>query len=322
MRASQRRFEFLIDALGAPTIVLIDDVDRCRAAFVVELVEGIQTLFLQRPVVYVVAADRDWLCGAYEQVYSDYVESLGDAGRPLGHLFLEKTFQISLEIPPLPEDIVERYWRDLVRGNSADGAEDTDRSGIQDIPDQDTIDAEIAATKRFLGLSSFEEVIAALDAAPESQKEAWRRAAMRRLSSTELERDLEHALEPYAHLLERNPRSMKRLINAYGIEHALRIRTGVTLRSDARAQNVLWTIVRLRWPLLADHLTRYPEHADILATKATLTDFDYVPDSLRPLFIDRNVRRVFEGEGVGIPLDAESIGRFLRTGHTPSTVGA
>ena len=80
-------------------VVMIDDLDRCKGPYVVDLLEGIQTLFRDIPVTYVVAADRDWLADSYATEYADFVSVSGEPGRPVGYLFLEKTFQISTGLP-------------------------------------------------------------------------------------------------------------------------------------------------------------------------------------------------------------------------------
>ena len=41
-----------------PVIVFVDDLDRCKSSYCVTLLEGIQTLFKDPRVMYVVAADR------------------------------------------------------------------------------------------------------------------------------------------------------------------------------------------------------------------------------------------------------------------------
>jgi hypothetical protein len=53
------RFRTLIKRINADRVaIFIDDLDRCESAYVVELLEGIQTLFREAPVIFVVAADH------------------------------------------------------------------------------------------------------------------------------------------------------------------------------------------------------------------------------------------------------------------------
>ena len=88
-----------------PIIVLIDNLDRCRADYVVEMLEGIQTL-LRNPrvskrwslrrgpgaqqcpfIAFVVAADRGWLCDSYLHVYEEFEATTREPGRPFGSSF-------------------------------------------------------------------------------------------------------------------------------------------------------------------------------------------------------------------------------------------
>jgi hypothetical protein len=49
MRAFQDRYAFLLRARSAPVAFLVENLDRCRAEYVVEFLEGIQTLLKHRP---------------------------------------------------------------------------------------------------------------------------------------------------------------------------------------------------------------------------------------------------------------------------------
>jgi hypothetical protein len=127
MEALRRRFNRLVADIVRPIAIFIDDLDRCRAEYVVELLEGVQTIFREAPVAFVVAADRHWLYDAYAQVYGDYVKTGVDPGRPLGHLFLEKSFQLSTSVPKISPDDQRLYWKRLLSP-----AEDGDRSDLKE----------------------------------------------------------------------------------------------------------------------------------------------------------------------------------------------
>jgi hypothetical protein len=98
-------FNRLVAEIRPPLVVFVDDLDRCDSDYVVELLEGIQTLFRHAPVTYVVAADRKWICSSFEKKYGDFAGSIGEPCRPLGYLFLDKLFQISAEMPRLTRDV-------------------------------------------------------------------------------------------------------------------------------------------------------------------------------------------------------------------------
>lgn len=106
MAELKRRYRFLIESAGTPVAILVDNLDRCRADYVVELLEGVQTLLKQADptrdlplVVYLVAADQAWLCDSYLQTYEQFGETTQQVGRPFGLAFLDKIFDLSLTIP-------------------------------------------------------------------------------------------------------------------------------------------------------------------------------------------------------------------------------
>lgn len=303
----RRRFGFLVRRLGHPVAVFIDDLDRCDPDYVVELLEGIQTLFMEEPVSYVVAADRRWVCESYAKVYGGFEDSVSQPGRPLGYLFLEKTFQLSIELPPMSPTSGKDLWKSLVSMTAdpeealrlpkeareiwSDRRQRVRRQGIE------------AARIEFSGLDTEAEVLERVEEAPADVAEFWRQAAVRRLGSVDLERALQHMLLPFYPLLENNPRGMKRLVNAYGFERARHVRDGTVLGDDARARLVLWTIVKLRWPLLAEKLIEKPALVDVI--RAEDDPEEVCEDTV--LLRHPAVRNVFNGEDrdAGLSLDVD-----------------
>jgi hypothetical protein len=114
-------------------------------------------------------------------------------------------------------------------------------------------------------------------------------------------------LQPFAPLLEANPRSMKRLVNAYGIASAVEILRSVAAEAtQTRPETLaLWTILSLRWPLLADYLVDDPE----LAEKFGDGDSPGDPPWLDALWGNRDVKNVLNGEArnVNARLDAAAV---------------
>ena len=291
----RRRFSWLVRSSDHPITVFIDDLDRCRPEYVIELLEGIQTLFVDEPVAYVVAADRNWLCRSFAHGYSEFEETVGDLARPIGFLFLEKTFQISTEIPPLTSRDRERYWSTLLRGGEADG-----------VPDPGP--AAKPATDAFADTTTqgdVEDRIGALISSGIDGEEVLA-AAMRRLNAPDMQEQLDKLLAEFAPLIENNPRSMKRLMNAYGIERDRLLRDGRLLSKQERRQLVLLTILRLRWPLLADHLRECPGDASFLLDGSGVSE----EHAFKDLFDDGEVLSLFDGSIVQERLNAELITEF------------
>jgi KAP family P-loop domain len=298
METVQAHFDDLVRWLHYPVVLLIDDLDRCKGPYVVELLEGIQTLFREQPVAYVVAADREWLSDAYQQEYRDFVSTADEPGRPLGYLFLEKTFQMSVTLPAPVGDARDAFWDRLIRPG-----EQVDR-------------AELAVARKeadadFAGLASEDTIRRKLVQEPGStpaEVQARREAAAVQLATPAAAKEAEHALRDFTDLLDPNPRAMKRLVNAYGIARGIETLSGDNLAggSEAQQQTALWTILSLRWPRLADHLAGTPADVAFIGDDPVP---DTVPEQLRALFHDQRVIDVVNGDGVEASLDAAIIAR-------------
>lgn len=301
-----RLFERLIDAIEQPVAVFIDDIDRCDSGYVIELLEGIQTLLRSAPVVYIVAGDRKWICSSFEKRYSDFGGQIGMPGRPLGYLFLDKVFQLSTAIPRLSHVRQAAYWKRLLESGEHGAAKTS----------EDLRKLEADAESELVGKSTHEEIQQQIDESKDDSlhQEALRAAAAKQTTSREAIRAAEHRLQPLAHLLEPNPRSMKRLVNAYGLNQARVFLEGRKVEVEALAR---WTIVELRWPILADFLAT--NWTDIAAGNLSFAQF---PDDIRALLADLDVREVFgvidqpglapsEGRSAPVKLTVESLGPIL-----------
>jgi hypothetical protein len=297
LRVYRRRFRWLIRSAGYPITVFIDDLDRCRSQYVVELLEGIQTLFANEPVTYVVAADRTWLCESFARTYSDFEGAVGEPGRSLGYLFLEKTFQISFEIPPMSDEVQTRFWKTLMGGAIGNGNSVAPQRHSADLVDE------------FSGASTQAEVEQEVKSLIEAGEniDAVRSAAVMRMNAPELQEQYKAQLLEFAPLLEKNPRSMKRLMNGYGIERDRLLRDGYLLTPGERGQLALLIILWMRWPELGERIRRFPEEAACLFNP----EFEPAPDSpLLELRDDPELRRVLNGAGVDAQLDADALTRF------------
>jgi len=131
MNTLKNRFYQLALDLHRRTAIFIDDLDRCRADYVVDLLEGVQTTLRDAPVVFVVAADRHWLYDAYAHAYGDYLKTSIDPGRPLGHLFLEKTFQLSTSVPKISPDDQRTFWERLLSRSEKSSNSSTRHSPVR-----------------------------------------------------------------------------------------------------------------------------------------------------------------------------------------------
>ena len=226
----------------AAVAVFTDDIDRCDSAYVIELLEGIQTLLRTAPVVYVVAGDRKWICSSFEKRYVDFCGELGAPGRPLGYLFLDKVFQLSTPIPRLSAHRQAEYWNKLLEAGHAGGRRD----------EVEVLRLEQEAERILKGKTRHEDMQRVIDNAPDPiQQEALRAAVAKQITSPEAIEAAEHRLQQFAPLLEANPRSMKRLRERLWPQPARAILESRKVSVEALAR---WTIVELRWPVLANYL--------------------------------------------------------------------
>ena len=291
--ALRARYRELVNSLDRPLAVFIDDLDRCDAEYVVRLLEGVQTLFADAPVTYVVAGDRRWICESYDQVYSGFSPHLGRPGRPLGYHFLEKTFQLSAGVPELSESLRRRYWRSVL--------------GLAESVDEETLTVERErAELEAASAADEEELLAGLRRvadAPAARVQAVAEAVASRLEDEDVRRRTEHRLRDYDHLLERNPRAIKRLANAYGFERQLQLLEGNAGPSVDHL--ALWTILTLRWPRLGEYLAEHPGAVESIGGSEPVPGD--LPDDLRGLFTDPDVQRVVTGKGVGESLTSAAV---------------
>ena len=141
---------------------------------------------------------------------------------------------------------------------------------------------------------------------------ALRRAAARALEGKAVETATRHMLDDFSGLLEGNPRAMKKLLNAYGIELEVRL---LDMQGDERTlrQLALWIIVRLRWPLLAQYLATYPVEVDCIGREREGEAPDDFTPELERLFRTGTVHEVVQGSDIEPPvaLDAAAISLFV-----------
>ena len=297
-------FRDLVGWMGKPVVIFIDDLDRCQPKYVVDLLEGVQTLFSDPRVVYVIAADRRWLNTCFETAYSEFAAAVREPGRRLGSLFLEKAFELSVEVPRLSGEMKQVYWDYLVHGARGDIEQAIERESAE--VQHDFVDAE---TEEQVFLRLRESTGDAL------RDQVRKGAAVRRLASRRVVASTEYFLKPFAPLLEPNPRAMKRLVNAYSVLRDTALLAGVDVLVDIkrRKQLVLWAIVSLRWPLLKDYLEHHPEAIDRVRQGRTR-------DGKKPLIDDASLQRlvesgevlsVFEGGGTGAGLEAEAVCQII-----------
>lgn len=299
MKQVNRHFKKLIKTINKPILVAIDDLDRCRRDFVVKLLEGIQTLFSDPRVVYVIAADRRWLYACFEESYEEFADSVHEPGRQLGSLFLEKAVQLSVTVPRLTPEIQKSYWDYLL------GSKEEESENFEDILNQER--------DKFKDADTQEKVFSLIaeDEPNPSRRQARNQAAVEQFGTAEVETSTESFLSPFAPLLDPNPRAMKRFVNAYSLQRDLAILAGINMVDLLKRQKLaLWTIISLRWPLLEDYLVSLSQDPSAKVT-----------NGIRSLFNSSDVQEVISGTRVDVPLDLDDIREFAALRGADTTTG-
>jgi hypothetical protein len=266
MNELMERYKFLIESAGTDVAILIDNLDRCRGDYVVELLEGVQTLFkddisntADPMVLYIVAAERGWLCDSYLTVYDEFKESMREPGRPFGQGFLDKVFNFSLRIPTVPA--------------SASLAEERVVQHEIEAKAEDIVHAkcEIEVRQR---LAALERADAPAGQVPGPPNQELRRRAVRRLVELEYRTssracpDTEQELREVAAMAEPGPAVVRHLVAGYCVQRTVLLLAGHEFDADPGAikRLGLWSVLTLRWPLLADWLKVHPQAVELLTT--------------------------------------------------------
>jgi WD40 repeat protein len=249
-----------------PMLVAIDDLDRCRADYVVAVLEALQTLVRhgahgddagrrrrtsrgtrreEAPLVVVVAADSAWLRSAIEQHYEKFSPDVARPGRSLGWLFLDKLFPVRVRIPDPDRDVVEQFTSRVLEITPAAGGEVTPA----------TIADQRASEERVRSAETMAAKEAAIESAPSSvDRSRLRLEAARTSVSTGTLAEATHVLGEYLPIISRigNPRTIKRFRNAYLLN---RVAFGGKPDLDTITK---WTLVEVQWPDLAEQIRLAP----------------------------------------------------------------
>lgn len=277
MQSFKKRFAELVKAVNRPLAIFIDDLDRCKSRYVVELLENIQTLFKEANVVFIISADKSWIHAAYEVEYDCIKTYVGNEGKSIGPLFVEKMFQLSVALPGVAPEIKQNLWNAML-GMPA---------GKITVPEEDkspkiqTVDEREKAIKK-ANHKSFTE------------NHADRIIMVKNSADPTVLKHTEHFLKEYCAFVDLNPRNMKGLLNNYTVNKASCLLSHIDINPH---QLILWTILSMRWPALATYLlTCSPEK---LVTKKT-------PAHILELFENCDVKKLFAGGGKG-PLKQETL---------------
>lgn len=112
LREFREEFKKLIDATGRDRVViLIDDLDRCLPEHIIENLEAIKLFLNVDKTAFVIAADEEIVSGAIKRQYGNMINLTERKanGRDIGSDYMDKFIQIPYKIPKLSDIEVETY---------------------------------------------------------------------------------------------------------------------------------------------------------------------------------------------------------------------
>jgi hypothetical protein len=293
-------FDWILAKSQKPVLFFIDDLDRCPGPYVVDLLDSVQTLIRDTPTAtsksrvmrsacyFAVAADGAWLRKSYESAYNAFGDCVSNPGYPLGYLFLDKIFQLTVPVPVPTRHAQSSFLNKLLRVN---------------LPLDATIAREVQEAKADIADNVGDEtkILQVLDQASPTARENLVADAARALGAPQTRTRTEHALRGFLPLLHSNPRNIKKFLNTYSVLRAVRVLENNTISSETLA---LWTILKVRWPAMADALEAAPDA--VRGIIDPLWAAECFQPELRELAADPGLRRVVQFHKGG-PLTAHLI---------------
>ncbi|WP_085026160.1 P-loop NTPase fold protein [Ensifer aridi] len=318
----RRHFHRTMCRLRRPVLVIIDDLDRCKPAVIVDLVRGIQTILRSQRVVFLVIGDRNWLECAFEAVHADMGKVVGGVEQSVGARFVEKTVQLSFLLPGLDAKGQKDFVADLLRADievasqiapkmpavdlraAARAAAKAEPAAAFDSGQLRSTILETPAGQEFLSKATEE-----LRRTPVAQQpadmdaEARRRAsqivneeiAIQAAVASSVEAETAKRLEPLAPWLPSNPRQIKRILNGIALYHAAALQHPTFPTAQRWLQLAIWIVLMTEWPTTWRLLGACPQMADILCDEEPLvrlsrTDANLLPGSMAAT--QREVQRI------------------------------
>ncbi|UXP31638.1 KAP family NTPase [Reichenbachiella agarivorans] len=204
--------------------IFIDDLDRCEIEPTVKLLEGIQNLFKQSKVLYVIAADGNWVSNCFDKKYEEF-EKLKKKGHTIGNQFLQKSFQLVLDVPKIGTDQHDKLLKKFLRIEE-DLPEEPARSDQEVEADIDKAETSEQLESAIKGATTLSQRVVA---AKKVEKIINKRKG--------------HLLIDYIKEIPKNPRHMKRLINQFIIKNQVLIiyNSKVQISDDALVQYIIFS---------------------------------------------------------------------------------
>lgn len=270
----RRVFHLLIDDKAPkPAIIFIDDLDRCSASKVVEVIEAINLMMnadLNHKCYFIIGMDAQMVAAALDVAYAklqgkfDVHEKRSGS---VGWYFLDKFIQLPFHIPTLSARQKKRFLQYLFSASElaeikdmVDSVEANIRNAALDAVDEqgklnaNDLNSNLGSiVNNVQGLSDMQKLAFQIQLEQKAKQEATKKL----VEKTKDSREIAKKVVEYSSYLSPSPREIKRFANLlrfYSIHQNLR---NIELEQDeetpvAASLNALskWLIITLRWPRL------------------------------------------------------------------------
>ena len=156
-KLGQRARRLSIEDESRPLIIIIDELDRCRPSYAIELLETAKHIFNVENVIFVLSTNRRQLARAFEGIYGEKFDGSG---------YLERFFDIDFRLPDVSRtNFIERTLDDTLTSKLLE--EKYGREAFVSLMDHSTLTVRnISKAVHHLGL-----VMASMDAKVKLQPE-------------------------------------------------------------------------------------------------------------------------------------------------------
>ena len=295
------RYSYLIRSAESAVLLVIDNLDRCKADYVVELLEGIQTLLASPdvdtedpPVVAVIVpAARAWLCDSYLQIYKEFQDAMCEPGRPFGLKFVDRVFDVTLRLPRV----------------ASDASHDRSHACCPEVFTQmEGADGELAV-RELLADAEHGDDGSKFEILPQLRLKAVEQIGdLEIFGAGDLCSDTESDLNELIEHLALEPDVAKHVLTSYCVQRTRQLLGGHRIDHDPHAIHRLglWTILDLRWPLVSRYLARHPDDIELLGRLQAPQD---APGDIKDVFVNSEAALVID-PGTGVELTPDAVRQF------------
>lgn len=323
----RKRFRDSMKSYKQPVLVIIDDLDRCEPAYVVDLVRGLLTIFKSSRVVFLLLGDKRWIEKSFAIVHEEMVGIHGEDNSSFGEHFAEKAIQLSVVLPEPDQASKDAYLDHLLLGNLSRGQ----NSPREHLASKSEIeDFETSAMIKFRKAKSGHarnDVIEELqkeakdnfgnseEAQAATQKIINREAVLRAASSERAQGEIKHSIARLRNQLPSNPRRIKRIINMIAVYQASALVVlGIAEGSKEWKQLILWIVLMAEHPSSWRTLSAHPSLADKLLFGEDIETDDSLQNQL-DILRSESVSSLIGGEAFDeedVALTSEAVEKLKR----------